>query len=479
MLAGVASVTVNNPAGATPEPTTCAALTAAGNANTNRAYKNSSPSTPNQAIINQPVSCLDDAPDGSTWATRWFNYGRKDLFANPSDPALQHKRGEIIVSFREYSSPIYDAAEATGTRRIFNSHNYWDDGYVTVPWNPAWKPSANTDAEMIIVDKASGKEWGIWMQTIDPYYWFNGCNFQWGYDFHPEWGDLCVGSVKLSKQYVPGSSAPPNSDVRHNSSSDGFSPKAQRGMGAINGVALVPTFDEVKFAVDELKAGRRDNGYVHHALNMETYNTMFGNGLPPSGSTPQTNVSSGCSATDFADPTKAGFTCGYAVAPATRLEHTVAPTGATGMPNTDAARAKTVPEGTRFYLTISDAEIETWLAGRGLTPSNQKYWTAYVFARTLREYGWFISDTTAWTSSIAVDSSRATSKVADWATLGIDVLAAPTGSPSVESEYNLLEGLVTSSSQVGVVKVPDTGRCPTQTAFIGVPAALNKCTNAY
>ncbi len=460
-MAGVASVTGNQPASASPEPATCEALTAAGNANTNRAYRNSSPSTPNEAIINQPVACLDDAPDASVWATRWFNYGRKDLFLNPTDPSLQHKRGEITLSFREWSSPIYDAAEATTTRKLFNSHNYWDDGAVTVPWNPAWEPSANTDAEMIIVDRTTGKEWGIWMESINPWYLFNGCYFQWGYDYHPEWGHGCVGSVKLAQQYVPGSSSPPISDVRHNSTSDGFSPKARRGMGAINGVALVPTFDEVKFAVDELKAGRLDNGYIHHALNMETFNTMFG---------------SGCTAAQFADPSQPGFTCGYAVAPATRLEHHAATTGATGMPNTNEARAKTVPEGTRFYLKLTDAEIETWLAGRGLTPSDQKYWTAYVFARSLREYGWIVSDTTGWTSSIAVDSSKATSKVDAWATLGIDVLAHP-GVATVESEANLLEGLVTSSSQVGVVKIPDTGRCPTQPALIGVPAALNRCTN--
>lgn len=458
LLAAAAGTMVPTPAGAAPDPTKCAALSTAGNANVKRAYSNT-------ALINTPVTCLDEAPDAATWATRWYEYGHKGVVDNPTLWAAY--KGDIDVSFRMYSSPIYDGT-GMPTRRIFGSKNWYNydrpttgpNSYEAVPWSTSFAAAAGNDKELTVVLPATGKEWGVWLPQ-DPFYWFNGCIFSYP-DFHPEWGDLCYAGIRHGTNYAGpgiGDLAAPNSDYRHNSGSDGFSQGQYRGMGAVDAVAMVPTFDEVKFAVDQLKLGNLDDGYIHHALNMETYNTMF--------------AGPACAPADFGTAAP-GNTCGYAVAPATMVENFNGP--GNGMANTPANRQKTVPEGTRFYLKLTDAQIQTWLTSRGLTTANQKYWTAYVFARSLREYGWIVSDTTGWTSTISVDSSTNATKVSQWATLGIDVMANP-GDATLETDgATLLEGLVTAANQVGVVKIPDSTRCITDPAY---PAAKNKCVNAY
>jgi len=68
----------------------------------------------------------------------------------------------------------------------------------------------------------------------------------------------------------------------------------------------------------------------------------------------------------------------YFVAPATKLEHA---TGRTG-----------IPEGMRFALDVTEEEIQAWAARFG-PESSQTRRSAIIIARALRDYGWFITDT--------------------------------------------------------------------------------------
>lgn len=89
------------------------------------------------------------------------------------------------------------------------------------------------------------------------------------------------------------------------------------------------------------------------------------------------------------------------VPPATKLEHN---TGAVG-----------IPEGTRFALKVSDKQIETWITNlrvaRYIAPALR------TIARALRDYGWFITDTTG-ASGFKFEADE--SAKADWATLGLE-----------------------------------------------------------
>ena len=195
--------------------------------------------------------------------------------------------------------------------------------------------------------------------------------------------------------------------------------EAGRGMGALQAMALLPTLDEV------------EKGSINHALNMETYGTMFGPACPTSGGgTP-------------------GVDCGYAVAPATRLEWWNGPAGECGsvaQQNTPTDRAKTVPEGMRFALDMTDAQIDAWLDTKGYTGAKRT--TARIFAVALRDYGWIISDTTCWTSATAVEGVANPQARARWAALGVTNIT-----PQANSEF--LQGLIPAESKVRTIEGPD------------------------
>ncbi|NLA35809.1 MAG: hypothetical protein GX868_08980, partial [Actinobacteria bacterium] len=111
------------------------------------------------SIFNTPAACLSLHPESNNWASRWFNYAN---LPGRTDPT---RRGELDIAFDAYSTPIYDAAEATTTIKVFHPAWAWASGLgpdSTIPWNPSWKPAAGNDAEMTIVDFRTGKEWGLW-----------------------------------------------------------------------------------------------------------------------------------------------------------------------------------------------------------------------------------------------------------------------------------------------------------------------------
>ena len=65
------------------------------------------------ATWNQPAVCLGTRSDSARWAHNWFNYATVPGRTDPS------KRGAIDVAFDEYSTPVYDAADATGQAAVF------------------------------------------------------------------------------------------------------------------------------------------------------------------------------------------------------------------------------------------------------------------------------------------------------------------------------------------------------------------------
>ena len=401
--AAVPDTTAPAPSGTTPaNPTSdaarCRQLQAAAAANP--------PVFDAAATWNQPAVCLGTRSDSARWAHNWFNYATVPGRTDPS------KRGAIDVAFDEYSTPVYDAADATGQAAVFITG--WGHGdnlgtQRTIPWNPSWLAANGNDLELLILDRTTGREWGLW--GFQKYNW-SSCltlaNLAAGY--RPG-VDLCAAMATVSRTPTGGFS-----DYRTSSgASDGWG----RGMGAIQGLALLPTLDEI------------ETGSINHALNMETYSTMFG----PACTTAQMATAA------------AGVDCGFAVAPATRIEWPDGATslcGANSQPGTSAGRAMTVPEGMRFAIDLTDAQIDAWLDARGYRGAKRN--TARIFAVALRDYGWITSDTSCWGASVSVDGIANPRSAARWNALGIDQFG-PTGD-------TLLDGLITSADQVRAIRPP-------------------------
>jgi len=349
---------------------------------------------------------MKDRADSARWATNWFNNANLPGRTNPAE------RGAINVSFDAYSSPVYSTEDATTTVRVFTAswgypHNLGADN--SVPWNPSWEPANGNDHEMIITDPDTGREWGLWgVQKLN---WSSCITLE---NILAGWRpgvDLCVAQALVGRN--------PDGTYADDRISSGFAQQAGRGMGSVLMMALLPTLEEI------------EKGSINHALNMETFGTMFGPACTPS----------------QAGTAAAGVDCGFAVSPATRLEWHSGPTGecgAQGQQNTATDRSKTVPEGMRFALNMTDGQIDDWLNSRNYTGTKRS--TARIFAVALRDYGWIISDTTCWDSAIATDGVANPKSRQRWQALGIT-------NPTTDGT-TLLDGLITSEQQVRAVESP-------------------------
>lgn len=190
----------------------------------------------------------------------------------------------------------------------------------------------------------------------------------------------------------------------------------ERGMG-IDKLALVTRANEVK------------SGVIRHALELTISNTMFG--LPE------------CSPNKGNSAAGAGTSCGFYLPPATRVEYTSNQNNLTtnlcpDNPKTidEATRSKTVPEGMRIAINITDGEINNWLNQRGYT--GEKRETARVFAVALRDYGAIVGETGCYGIGIETDGLLNPESAAVWAEQGITDIAG-----NDNPHGDLLNGLLT------------------------------------
>lgn len=333
---------------------------------------------------NRPVSELGTSTRYAEYAQRLYDYASYVGWENNPeyDPS---RRGEWLLALRDYSVPIYDRAQATTTVRVFEIPWAQSLGVVwtgvaigdEMPWNPTWLPGSGSDRIMAIVDTSAGRAWEIWgadfgVGTCGD---FLGPNNAAGYDPTSS-SHLCMASVSTYDRLF-----------------DGRTTITGRGMG-INKLALITRAVEVR------------SGEIRHALEMTVFNTMFGGPI--------------CEPASSGEAAGAGSDCGFFLPPATRVEWSAGPTadcGANNQPNTPETRRRTVPEGMRFRLAVSDEEIESWLTERAYTGARRN--TARIFAVALRDYGWVIAETGCYGVGIETDGMMEPGTRAIWEELGL------------------------------------------------------------
>lgn len=112
----------------------------------------------------------------------------------------------------------------------------------------------------------------------------------------------------------------------------------------------------------------------------------------------------------------------FFVPPATKLEHPDSPPG--------------IPEGMRFALDVTDQDIERWSKDlpAGIPDGMRRY--ARVLARALRDYGWFITDTSG---AAHLQHEAWVSAGEEWQQLGL----APIEIGGKEYPRDLPDGLMT------------------------------------
>lgn len=352
--------------------------------------------------------------DTATWNRPVSEFGRSatyeryaGVFYDFAGGGEASRRGEFKTQFRDYSVPIYDADDATGTARVYQANwasEQLDMGNVergdTVPWNPDWKAGTGNDRALIVVNHDSGEAWEFWRAGEPGLNCFDGIGPNVRAGYRPGGDDqLCVATVRYVDNLYSASDA------------DGTT-IASRGMG-VNKVAMVTRADEVL------------SGSIRHALELTVTNTMFGEPT--------------CSPADDGSARGAGTRCGFYLPPATRLEWAEGAEDRCGAKRTveisDENRARMVPPGLRIAIDISDAEIERWLDQRGYSGALRS--TAKTFAVAFRDYGAVVAETGCAGVGIQTDGLVNPTSANAWKRAGI------VDDDSDNPMSDLLDGLVT------------------------------------
>lgn len=348
------------------------------------------------ASWNKPVATFGPSKTLQPYAQRWWDHGGGG-----------DRPGAVNVAFGDYSIPVYPAADATTIATVYQTtwaQKLYPLPVTTMPWNPAWKPGTGNDQLLSVVDEKTGTAWvvgGIGQLRINCFDFF-GPNGQAGYDINNA-GHLCTTGVQ-----------------RHEGLFTADDSVLIDGRGAgMPKLALTVRAAEVR------------SGAIRHAVAMTITSTMFG---------------PACTPTRGATAPGAGVSCGFYLPPATKLERAVPNNINCPTPTaiTDVERAKTIPEGMRFALRVTDAEITAWLDSRGYTGQLRE--TARIFAVALRDYGWIVAETGCFGMHIETDSAIAGIAAPIWRQLGI------TGTGTYPNG-DLIAGLITAE-RVYVVEPP-------------------------
>lgn len=238
-----------------------------------------------RAPWNVPVASLATHPESREYVRRLWEGG--------SD-----RPGNFNLRFDSYTYPVYHARNATGFVRVATQ---WEANIdkQEIPWNPKWRPAQGSDAQLIILDPETGREWDLFQVSFDDEV------------LSATHGNLVPGDYRTREV--------------------GFKPS--RGAG-IPYLAMLVRGQEIL------------QGRIPHALGLPVRDTDGFSFWPP----------------------------------ATKLEF--------------PGRMKNgIPEGIRFALKATDTEIEQWLDNLPREVPEAMRNSARVIATALREFGWFVVDT--------------------------------------------------------------------------------------
>ncbi|WP_162798560.1 calcium-binding protein [Sulfitobacter sp. SK012] len=227
----------------------------------------------------------------------------------------------------EYTYPVYEVTSSTPFFEVVDRNGWGNLGGTEIPFDPSWKAAPGSDAQIIILDPSTGREWDLFQASFD------------GEKVHVTNGNLVSGWGGSDNYF--------EREV-------GFEPS--RGAG-IPYLAMLVRPEEV------------EQGRIEHALSMPIRNT---------------------SGSEFA-------------APATKIEY-------------PGVRPDGIPEGTRFALNVSYAEIDAHLASLPSDIPQVTLASLRVIMVAMKEFGWFITDTSG---STHFQLEATTSAKEEWQQLGL------------------------------------------------------------
>lgn len=360
------------------------------------------------AVWNQPVCNLPRYARSAEFANKFFNWSAlNEGTGNTGNfQKLRLNLGFGLDIRNSFSHPIYYAKDATVNVQIqasvlpsnldgnkwegssdYDRQKYLPDRYI--PWNPSWESAQGGDNSIIILDEQQGIIYEIYgyKKDLEAY-------TQCGPLFRER---ICTYHVEIGRNEVTG-------EVIDYRTYEG--PLKQRGSGLSLYAGLL-TADDVA------------SGEIRHVLSVAVPNTA----KKPACTSQQLGTSAESN------------TCGTALAPATKFEYVTIDHGITDQDPWKAIydNAKSIPEGTRFAIDITDQEIENWISLQSrFNGQTAKAQSARVIAKALRDYGFMIVDT-AGTPSIQNTGILNPTEKTKWQNLGFNSL----------DDRDILDGLLT------------------------------------
>ena len=290
-------------------------------------------------------------------------YFRNVMFNNWVQP------GWINFFDRDYTYPVYDAADAGGaTATVVAGDGNWNGQQI--PWDPSWTIPGGTDQQIIVLDKVNGIEWNAWQVSYSASLNRLTCS-------------------RCNRISAGTGTTGPVGDFR--TKTNGF--RQSRGCG-------------LQYLVGLIRPEEIAQGKIYHALSMVLEDSAF---------------------TLYCNP-------------ATKGEEFAG--------NTDTL---SVPQGTRFYLDVTDAEIDahvaSWPAGVPTATRN----TMRIVFQAMRDYGVVCTDQGG-ANHIQFQHDAST----DWGPFGLTFPGGAGFTASNGKEYprDAIDGFV-SISKIKIVRPPD------------------------
>lgn len=384
-----------------------------------------------KAIWNQPICGLPRHPQSADYSNRLYKWGNVNdgtstelygkISANPDYP----DPNDINPYGKLFSREVYYASKSTTETRIANVSYYSNlDGAgvktftpdAKIPWNPKWETGQGGDNEMVILDDRPGPTQGR-IYTLSGYWTSNprfpqrkippiGCYAAW------DQNRICTYDTQVGRDlqgnYI---------DYR---TYEGFI--KDRGVG-------IPYLATLMLP-EEVEAGE-----IRHALGISIPNTAYG---PV------------CQESQLGNYSQEGKTCGTAVMPASKFEwagSTVPPVMQEQFKKLYTLE-KTIPEGMRFGLNMTYAQIDQWIQGRPDLVSNpQRAKTARIIAVAMKDYGLLVADTNGARVGLQMAGGANPDNAKKWTDLGL----------GPKEKDNMLDGLITASNLY--VVDPPVGTC--------------------
>ena len=390
------------------------------------------------AVWNQPICNVPKHSRSADYVSRFIEWGHKndgsaqaDAYNGmidinpgfPGAPSLSDPDGLAGLFTRE----VYLASEATQQSKV-SSISFvsnldgitWNDNEVypkaghqsqhpesTIPWNPNWKTGMGGDNEIFILDDRPGETQGR-IYTI------------WGYN-----SGGCIADAIFWQNRVCGLKISVSRDNRgkYIDYRTYTGPVSDRGAGLSYYATLVTP--------DEISAGE-----IRHAIGISIPNTSYG----PECTKQQLGTSA------------EGSVCGTAVAPASKFEWSGSKTPPTMAEPFRSIYTldKTIPEGMRFALNITDTEIDNWIASNSaLKNKTRSAETIKIIIKAMRDYGVIVVDTNNSIPHMQLVGGVNPKNADKWKSLGLG--------PDSGINREILKGLITKDN-LRVIE-PPTNTC--------------------